>query len=115
MRKNEFQTFEKEYCPFTELVHFLSKKWMIVVLKSISDGCKSFTDIEKNLVGVNPRILSNRLKDLQEKNFVVKKILTKGAHRAVYCLTLQGKSLSGHIDSISAWAKENYEKTKKNS
>ena len=95
MRKNEFQTFEKEYCPFTELVHFLSKKWMIVVLKSISDWCKSFTDIEKNLV--------------------VKKILTKWAHRAVYCLTLQWKSLSWHIDSISAWAKENYEKTKKNS
>ena len=35
--KQEITEHEKEYCPFTQLIHFLSKKWIIIVIKSISD------------------------------------------------------------------------------
>lgn len=108
--KNKLTKQEKEYCPFTELIHFLSKKWIIVVIKSVSDWCKSYSDIEKNLIWVNPRILSNRLKDLQEKWFLEKKNISKIPLKSIYCLTDKWISLSKHIDSISNWAKKNYEK-----
>lgn len=107
MKKSEVN-LQKEYCPFTELVHFLSKKWIIVVIKSISDGCKSFSEIEKNLVWVNPRILSNRLKELQEIKFIEKKVLSENPLKTIYCLTEKGQSLSKHIESLSNWAKKNY-------
>ena len=108
--KQEITEHEKEYCPFTQLIHFLSEKWIIIVIKSISDWCKSFSTIEKNLVWVNPRILSNRLKELQEMWFVKKKIISETPLKAIYCLTKKWESLSKHIDSISSWAKENMKK-----
>lgn len=103
-------TSEKEFCPFINLIHFLSKKWIIVVLKSVNDGCKSFSEIEKNLIWVNPRILSNRLKELLDEWYIEKKFMTKDSKKPIYCLTKKGTSLSKHIDSISAWAKENIKK-----
>lgn len=101
------KTLEKEFCPFISLIHFLSKKWVIIVLKSINDWCKSFSEIEKNLVWVNPRILSSRLKDLVEWGFLEKKCLNEKTKKTIYCLTEKWESLSEHIDSISIWAKKN--------
>lgn len=101
---------EREFCPFTELVNFLSKKWMLMIIKSISDWCKSFSEIEKSLIWWNPRIISNRLKELQKQEFIEKKIISETPLKIIYCLTEKWLSLSKHIDSISNWAKRNYEK-----
>ena len=104
---------QKNFCPFLDFMWFLSKKWILIIIKSISDWCKSYSDIEKNLTGVNPRILSNRLKELQEQWFVEKKIISKTPHKAIYCLTKKWESLSCHIQSLSDWAKENMPKNNK--
>ncbi len=98
---------QKNFCPFMDFMAFLSKKWILITIKSISDWCKSYSEIEKNMTWVNPRILSNRLKELQENWFVEKKIISKTPHKAIYCLTKKWESLSRHIDSISVWAKNN--------
>lgn len=98
---------EKDFCPFTELINFVSKKWMLMIIKSISDWCKSFSEIEKNLTWANPRIISNRLKELQDQWFLDKKILSKSPMKIIYCLTEKWDSLSKHIESISKWAKKN--------
>jgi DNA-binding HxlR family transcriptional regulator len=48
------------------LISFISKKWVLLILKSIHEGCVSYTDIEKSLPQINPRILCNRLIELQD-------------------------------------------------
>lgn len=104
------QITEKEFCPFLNLIHFLSKKWIIMVIKSVSDWCKNYSEIEKNLTWVNPRILSSRLKELVLEWYLEKKNITEKNNKVTYCLTEKWTSLSKHIDAISDWAKENYEK-----
>lgn len=101
---------EKDICPFLEIMWFISKKWVFLIIKSISEWCKSYTDIENNLEWVNPRILSSRLKELQEIGFVNKKIISETPLKAIYCLTDVWFSLSKEVDSLSKWAKENLKK-----
>lgn len=110
MKNEKISLPEREFCPFTKLIHFLSKKWMIVIIKSISDGCKTYSEIEKKLIWSNPRILSSRLKDLQEWNFVEKKNISTNPTKYLYCLTEKGVSLSKYVDSLHTWAKKNVEK-----
>ena len=98
---------EKNICPFLKIMSFLSKKWILLIIKSISEWCKSYSEIEKNLTHVNPRILSSRLKDLQEKWFIEKKTLSKTPMKFIYCLTDKWLSLSKHIEELSNWAKKN--------
>lgn len=55
-----------DHCPINTLLNFVSKKWVLLIMKSINEGCMSYTDIEKNLEMINPRILSSRLSEMQE-------------------------------------------------
>ncbi len=101
---------DKSICPFLEIMSFLSKKWILLIIQSISEWCMSYTDIEKNLTWVNPRILSNRLKELQELWFVEKKIISETPLKAIYCLTKKWDSLSKQVESLSDWARKNLDK-----
>lgn len=56
-------------------------------MKSINEGCVSYTDIEKNLIQINPRILCSRLCELQDFGFIEKKVISTSPLKAVYCLT----------------------------
>lgn len=100
---------QKEMCPIINCMNLLGKKWVLMIIKAISDGCKSYSEIEKNIPGVNPRILAERLKELQQVRLVEKKILSQEPKRFIYCLTKTGESLSSHIDELSNWAQENFE------
>lgn len=112
MYENQKKATEKEFCPFTQLINFLSKKWNLIIIKSISDGCKSYSEIERNIIWANPRIISNRLKDLQWANIIEKKNISQTPSRSIYCLTEKGNTLCKHIDALSDWAKKNIDKAK---
>jgi len=75
-------------------------------MKSINEGCVSYTDIEKNLSQINPRILCSRLCELQDFWFIEKKIISKSPLKAVYCLTEKWKSFSKNIDTMIDWTKK---------
>ena len=66
----------------------------------------SYSDIEKNLEMINPRILSSRLTELQDFDFVEKKIISKSPLKAVYCLTKKGESFTKNIDQMIDWTKK---------
>lgn len=66
----------------------------------------SYTDIEKNLEMINPRILSSRLSEMQDFWFLEKKIISKSPLKAVYCLTEKWKSFTYNIDSMIDWTKK---------
>jgi DNA-binding HxlR family transcriptional regulator len=40
---------EKAPCPIVNLFSLISKKWVLLIIKSISEGCMCFSDIEKKL------------------------------------------------------------------
>ncbi len=96
----------KWICPIMTLMTFISKKWVLMILKSVHEGCVSYTDIEKSLPEINPRILCSRLIGLQDFWFIEKKIISKSPLKAVYCLTEKWKSFSNNIDIMIDWTKK---------
>lgn len=93
-------------CPIMTLMSFISKKWILLIIKSINEGCVSYTDIEKSLPQINPRILCSRLIELQDFGFIEKKIISKSPLKAVYCLTKKWESFSNNIDIMIDWTKK---------
>lgn len=97
---------EKVECLTSKLFSIIWKKWVLLILKSINDWCKAYSEIEKNLEWINPRILSSRLKELQTLGFVKKKTISKEPLKFIYCLTNKWESFSEHINLISVWTKK---------
>ncbi|MGE4443640.1 MAG: winged helix-turn-helix transcriptional regulator [Candidatus Altimarinota bacterium] len=96
---------EGEYV-VTDIFSFIGKKWVLLIVKSISDGCKCFSDIEKSLEGINPRILSARLKELEDFGFVGSHIKPNTKNKNIYCLTDKGMCFTQNIKNLEDWAKK---------
>lgn len=69
------------------LLGFISKKWTLLIMRAIVNGANCYSEIEAQLPGINPAILSQRLKDLQEFGFVEKRIISEIPLKAQYHFT----------------------------
>lgn len=97
---------EHKSCPIINLFSFISKKWVLLIVKSISEWCMCFSDIEKKLEWINPRILSNRLKELEEAWFVISHKKENTKNKVIYCLTEKWMCFSQNIKNLEDWTKK---------
>lgn len=78
---------EKYTCPL-ELVHDMIKgKWKPIILWRLRLGNTSFTYLQKDIVGITEKMLSEQLKELMEFGFVDKKIYEGYPLHVEYSLT----------------------------
>lgn len=97
---------EKEMCPIMDLFSFIGKKWVLLIIKSVSEWCMCFSDIERNLWGINPRILSSRLKELEDYGFVSSHIKENTKNKTIYCLTNKWMCFTQNIKNLEEWMKK---------
>lgn len=94
-----------------DIFDIVGKKWILLIIQAISDGCKCFSEIERNLPGINPRILSNRLRELEDLGFVESRLKEDTKNKTIYCLSQQGKCFTQQISNLEKWAKKwNFQK-----
>jgi DNA-binding HxlR family transcriptional regulator len=86
-----------------DTLNVISGKWKLPIIGSLLFDKKRFTEIQRNIPGITPRMLSKELKDL-ELNGVVKRIVYDTLPVSVeYVLTPSAKSLSDVLDTMVEW------------
>jgi DNA-binding HxlR family transcriptional regulator len=93
-------------CGIIILLSMISKKWMLLIMKNIYEWANSYSEVEKNVVGITPSTLSARLKELQEIWFIEKNIISQTPIKVEYKLTQKWQSFSEHIKNMCDWSKE---------
>jgi DNA-binding HxlR family transcriptional regulator len=96
----------KQSCPVFFTLSLIAKKWTALIIKTLSDGAVSYSDIEKRATNISPTILSSRLKELQKFGFIEKRIVSENPVKIEYLLTEKGQSFAKHINAIADWSKE---------
>ncbi|MFB0965749.1 MAG: helix-turn-helix domain-containing protein, partial [Patescibacteria group bacterium] len=94
-----------EKCKVTELIDFISKKWIIIILHAVHGGADTFSAIQKSATGINSRMLSERLTDMQEYGIVDRKVICEKPVRIRYSLTKKGLSLAEQMDNLNELAR----------
>jgi DNA-binding HxlR family transcriptional regulator len=99
-------------CPVSNFIELISKKWTIPIVlelyrKSFTDSLSGmrFNEISKILGDVNPRTLSQRLKELEEKGIIIREQFNEIPLRVEYTLTEKGIELGNKFLDIDNWAK----------
>ena len=99
-------------CPVSNFIETISKKWVIPIVlelyrKSVQDGLASmrFNELSKVLGDVNPRTLSQRLKELEGKNIIRREQYNEIPLRVEYYLTEKGFELGNKFLDIDQWAR----------
>jgi len=85
----------------------LGRKWHLrIVYYLLDDGPMGFSDLKGKLSGVSSKMLSESLSSLQERELVVRDIVSDQPVRVTYSLTERGAALAPLVDDIIRWEGE---------
>ena len=95
-------------CTINLTVRYLTKKWTLLIILELYKGgnhTRRFSELMDALGGITQKILSERLKELEEEGIVTKHVdATSFPVKSEYTLTKSGLELVGVIRGIKTWA-----------
>ncbi len=91
-----------ESCPVARANGVLGGKWTTLIIRDLLSGKKRYSQLQRSLIGISPRMLAQRLSDLAASGIVTKTIYPTVPPKTEYELTALGQSAH---DVISAMAK----------
>ena len=97
---------EFELCPrFEKAVTVLSQRWTTLILYQLMTGPQRFCTMTDKL-GVSGKMLSERLKDLEQQEFVIRNVYPETPVRIEYSLSEKGRSLTPIMKEIEMWSRQ---------
>lgn len=93
-----------EWCAVTCTMEVIGRKWHpVIVHRLLADGPLRFNELADEVGEITNKVLTNSLRDLQEKGLVERTVIDDRPVAVEYALTERGRSLEGVIDSLEAW------------
>lgn len=94
-----------EDCAVERALSVVGAKWTLVVLHYLMDGPERFSDLQRHIPTASPKMLTARLRDLEQLGLLTRTVHAEIPPRVEYQLTAQGKSLRPIIASIEKWGR----------
>lgn len=93
-------------CPkFEKAISILSQRWTGLVIYQLLNGTQRFNEIQ-SAIGISGKVLSDRLKDLEQKGLVKRNVIPDTPVVIEYSLTDKGRSMEPILQSIEQWSQE---------
>jgi len=94
-----------ETCQVVESFDLIGSKWRLAVLYELQNGEQRFNELKRE-TGTSSRTLSRVLDDLQEREFVERRVEEAAPVATYYTLTEKAEALAPVFEEISDWADE---------
>jgi DNA-binding HxlR family transcriptional regulator len=78
----------------------LGGAWAPNVIWQLSGGPRRFGELQRDIPGISPKMLTTRLRELQGKGVVIREVAPTSPPSVEYTLSELGKELIPVIDSI---------------
>ncbi len=89
---------------YQSAVEIIAKRWTALILKVLIGKPLRFSELAEQLDVVSDRVLSERLKELEQEGIVERRVLAEPPIRVEYSLTEKGEALAPVIEAIEAWS-----------
>ena len=99
--RSSSRSFPKE-CPLEECLRVLAGAWTPQVLWYLNDGPRRFGELKRAIPGVSAKVLTTRLRELEERELVARRVLPTSPPSVEYRLTELGLGLEPVLDAIAA-------------
>ena len=90
-------------CPVELAIEFVGGKWKTVILAWLKEGPHRYHELRARMPGVADKVLTERLKDLEQLGLVGKTPINDLGSVCVYHLTERGESLRPVLEALYAW------------
>ena len=89
--------------PLEDALARVGDRWTLLVVAALLDGPKRFNELQEELDGIAPNVLSARLKGLTEQALVVAQPYSERPPRFAYELSEAGRELAGALRLLADW------------
>jgi DNA-binding HxlR family transcriptional regulator len=90
-------------CAIATALDYVGERWSLLIARELLLGPKRFTDLQDGLPGAGPKILAQRLRELDRAGIVRRRTLPPPASSQVYELTEWGAQLDAVIVALGQW------------
>jgi DNA-binding HxlR family transcriptional regulator len=93
-------------CPeFHEAVELVGKRWTGAILWALVERPHYFAEMTATISGLSDKLLSQRLRELEEEGIVERSVHPGAPARVSYALTDKGRDLRPAIAELRDWAR----------
>lgn len=98
----------KETCQFKlkatrDALEVIQGKWRIPIIISLEYGKKRFGEIQKDIVDISPKMLSQELKALETNKIIIRTVYDSSPVTVEYSLTPLGRSMKPLLQEVLNW------------
>lgn len=93
-----------ESCILNQSLTLIADKWTLLVLMALMQGTKRNSELQKQIKGISPKMLTQTLKTLIGYGMVTRKAFPVVPPRVEYQLTEFGKSTANPLMALLDWS-----------
>jgi len=92
-------------CPlYHQAVELIGKRWTGAIVSVLLERPLRFSEISQAVPQLSDRLLSERMKELESREMVERRVLPGPPVRVEYGLTEMGRDLAPALDELKRWA-----------
>jgi DNA-binding HxlR family transcriptional regulator len=95
---------ELKSCPIETTFRIIGKRWTVLIIREILRGHTQFNRFMENIEGITPKVLTERLRELEGLGMIRRKIVSKYPIRVEYSLTDAGEGLEQVLLSAASFS-----------
>ncbi len=92
-------------CPVARTASIVSGKWTLLIIRDLTTGTKRFSELERSLVGISPKTLSERLSALESEGILQRKTYAEVPPKVEYSLSEKGQAPFVIIEDMRAYGR----------
>jgi DNA-binding HxlR family transcriptional regulator len=91
-------------CPIENTFKLIGKKFTVLIIRNMMKNQTRFNQFLNSIEGINPKILSARLKEMEESGLIKRKVYSETPVKVEYFLTEKGKALKSMLDQMASFS-----------
>ena len=95
-----------QVCPIARTLDIVGDRWTILIVRDLLMGQTRFKQFLASSPGLPSKLLSDRLKKLEEHRLVERVVYSQHPLRAEYRLTEEGRTLGPIVEAMVNWGFE---------
>ena len=107
MKKIEEREACEGPCPIERGMRLIGGKWTGSILWHLKDGPIRFNELSRQLSGASKKMLTQRLKEMEERKLVLRTVVSTQPIAVTYEITDFGQSALNILDDLMHWVLDN--------
>ncbi len=93
----------RQYCGVARALDVVGERWSLLILRNLLLGPRRYSDLLAELPGITTNLLAKRLRELETRELIEKRLLAPPLAATVYRLTDVGRALEPVISELGRW------------